>query len=491
MNASTDPSVVLPSSDGGCGKALVRRTTAKPQQCFADAAALVGIKEQTKPDKKTADGARKTADEGQSTEDGAQEESVSSASVGCASPTAFIGPVESWCAVHAQRVQTPPASKEEPSDRVAQATGSRGAAHPEAAEAQVSKPVPAGIDQQAPQKAQKDSAGDATAIAQTEPGSGQYKEQVAGAGESAEKPQRARAGSDETPANKGSNAPFMARPLSADHSSVTMAKPDQTGPEDSSTSQDPAAKAPQGSRQGFPGLGSEGQPQTVSRREDALVGRGQPMGVIRPGDKNTVSGQRKNGAGAQAEPPASFVGQPAIVTPRPFFQTQIREVADVGTTQSPVRNVGEQILDSVRASVANGDKQVSIRLQPPELGTVTVRLREQGEHLEGTLEVGRSDTRRQIEQALPEVVRSLQDAGVPIRRFDVTSSDPPGQDLGRGLPQQDAWSGQQGSGQNRDHAPAPQTSWSRGASEYPAESHETSSSDYEIGTSRGRIDVLL
>jgi flagellar hook-length control protein FliK len=215
------------------------------------------------------------------------------------------------------------------------------------------------------------------------------------------------------------------------------------------------------------------------------------MGVIGSGGKNTVSGQHKEGTNAQAEPPASSAGQPAIVAPRPSFETQTREVADAGTTQDPVRNVGEQILDSVRASVTHGDKQVSIRLEPPELGTVTVRLREQGEHLEGTLEVGRSDTRRQIEQALPDVVRGLQDAGVPIRRFDVTSSDSPGQDPGRGLPQQDAWSGQHGSGQNHDHAPASQASWSRGADEYPADSHETSSSDRQINPPRGRIDVLL
>ena len=401
MNASTDPSVVLPSSDGGSGKALRRRTTAKPQQCFADAAALVGIKEQTKPDKKTAGkvavGIGPECEQGAPDTDNGSNQSVADngqvvAGIGLPDqPAALLVPPKSDAA------KADSALKPSPKD------GGRTMADG------VLKMTDGGL--------------------KTEDGG-----------------------------------------LTTENGGLKTADGAQKTADDGQSTEDGA------------------QEESVS---SASVGCASPTAFIGPADKNTVSRQRKDGASSQAEPPVSSVGQPAIVTPRPSFQTQIREVADVGTTQSPVRNVGEQILDSVRASVANGDKQVSIRLQPPELGMITVRLREQGEHIEGTLEVGRSDTRRQIEQALPEMVRSLQDAGVPIRRFDVTSSDPSGQDLGRGLPQQDAWSGQHSSGQNRDHAPASQASWSRGASEYPVDSDETSSSDRQIDPSRGRIDVLL
>jgi flagellar hook-length control protein FliK len=210
-----------------------------------------------------------------------------------------------------------------------------------------------------------------------------------------------------------------------------------------------------------------------------------------PGDKKTLSSQRKEGATVPAEPPASLAGQPVVATPRLSLEAQTHKVAEVGATANPIRSVGEQILDSVRASTTPGDRQIVIRLQPPELGTVAIRLREQGDHLEGTIEVGKSDVRREIEQALPDVVRGLQEAGVPIRRFDVTSSDSAGADLGRGPSQQDVGAGQQGSGQTRDHFRSLHTSWPRQTSDPPVESHETSSPDRRISASDGRIDMLL
>jgi flagellar hook-length control protein FliK len=141
--------------------------------------------------------------------------------------------------------------------------------------------------------------------------------------------------------------------------------------------------------------------------------------------------------------------------------------------------------------MAQGDGQVLIRLQPPELGTVVVRFREQGERLDGTLQVERADTRREIEQALPEVVRSLQEAGIGIRRLDVTDGDPPGQDLGRGQPQQDRSSGHRDSGQDRDHLWASSTPWSPAAADFSVDSQQTPDIQGSTEMPRGRIDMLL
>jgi flagellar hook-length control protein FliK len=141
--------------------------------------------------------------------------------------------------------------------------------------------------------------------------------------------------------------------------------------------------------------------------------------------------------------------------------------------------------------MAQGDGQVLIRLQPPELGTVVVRFREQGERLDGTLQVERADTRREIEQALPEVVRSLQEAGIGIRRLDVTDGDPPGQDLGRGQPQQDRSSGHRDSGQDRDHLWTSSTPWSPAAADFSVDSQQTPDIQGSTEMPRGRIDMLL
>jgi flagellar hook-length control protein FliK len=186
-----------------------------------------------------------------------------------------------------------------------------------------------------------------------------------------------------------------------------------------------------------------------------------------------------------------LAGQPDVAAPRLPLEAPVHKAAEVGATANPLRSVGEQILDSVRASASPGDRQIVIRLQPPELGTVSVRLREQGDHLEGMIEVGKSDVRHEIERALPDVLRGLQEAGIPIRRFDVTSSDAVGSDLGRGLPQQDLGAGQQGSGQHREPFPSAHTAWSQETPRYSASSEEPASAGELSSVPPGRIDMLL
>ncbi len=166
-------------------------------------------------------------------------------------------------------------------------------------------------------------------------------------------------------------------------------------------------------------------------------------------------------------------------------------MSDFASAKSPVSSVAEQILDSVQASLPQVDTQIVVRLQPPELGTIVVRFREQGSHLEGVLEAGQSETRREIERALPDVIRGLQDAGIPVRRFDVTTTDVPGQGLDRGLSEQDAWSGQHGSGQNRDHLPESPAPWSQTATDYAVDSPQGPSTARQLDTSPGGIDMLL
>jgi len=51
-----------------------------------------------------------------------------------------------------------------------------------------------------------------------------------------------------------------------------------------------------------------------------------------------------------------------------------------------------------------------------------VKFQEQGDQISGTLEVSKAQTRAEIEQALPEIIRSLADSGVAIRRLEVVLS---------------------------------------------------------------------
>jgi len=82
--------------------------------------------------------------------------------------------------------------------------------------------------------------------------------------------------------------------------------------------------------------------------------------------------------------------------------------------------VSQQIQESFSTAVHQGDQQITIRLNPPELGSVQMSIREQGDQITGLLEVSEMQTRAEIQQALPQIVRNLQDMGINVKRLDVT-----------------------------------------------------------------------
>lgn len=88
-------------------------------------------------------------------------------------------------------------------------------------------------------------------------------------------------------------------------------------------------------------------------------------------------------------------------------------------------DIGRQILDSVQRSMSQQgmDHQITVRLNPPELGKVLVKFQQQDTELTGLMEVNKLQTRYEIEQALPQLIRSLADSGIHIKRLDVMLSD--------------------------------------------------------------------
>jgi len=140
--------------------------------------------------------------------------------------------------------------------------------------------------------------------------------------------------------------------------------------------------------------------------------------------------------GNNAEGPTEQTSSPTQVS-RPAGNTSFNEVS---------ASIGKQIQESVEASLRQGDQQVTIRLNPPELGRVLIRFQEQQDQITGFLEVSKSQTRYEIEQALPQIIRNLQDAGVQIKRIEVVVSEQSlqqnfkDQSLATG---QDSWTGRQ------------------------------------------------
>ena len=88
-------------------------------------------------------------------------------------------------------------------------------------------------------------------------------------------------------------------------------------------------------------------------------------------------------------------------------------------------DIGKQILESIHSSLSQKgqDQQITVRLNPPELGKVLIKFQEQDNQITGLLEVGKTQTRIEIQQALPQIIRSLQDSGIQIKRLDVVLSE--------------------------------------------------------------------
>ena len=88
-------------------------------------------------------------------------------------------------------------------------------------------------------------------------------------------------------------------------------------------------------------------------------------------------------------------------------------------------DIGKQILESIHSSLSQQgqDQQITIRLNPPELGKVFIKFDEQDSQIIGLLEVSKSQTRIEIQQALPQIIQNLQDSGIQIKRLEVVLSE--------------------------------------------------------------------
>ncbi len=92
--------------------------------------------------------------------------------------------------------------------------------------------------------------------------------------------------------------------------------------------------------------------------------------------------------------------------------------------ESPAATVSEQIQSSIQGSLRQGDQQITVRLNPPELGKVLIKIHERGSQVTGLLEVSKSQTKYEIQQALPEIIQNLQNLGIQVKKIEVILTGP-------------------------------------------------------------------
>jgi flagellar hook-length control protein FliK len=94
-------------------------------------------------------------------------------------------------------------------------------------------------------------------------------------------------------------------------------------------------------------------------------------------------------------------------------------ISNQKTAQPNNTSISEQIGESIQSSLQQGIRQITIRLNPPQLGSVSIKFEQKDGQITGLLEVSRSQTREEIQQALPALIKNLADAGITLKRLDV------------------------------------------------------------------------
>ena len=116
---------------------------------------------------------------------------------------------------------------------------------------------------------------------------------------------------------------------------------------------------------------------------------------------------------------------------------------------NPTADASKQVIESIQSSYSQQQRnqQITVQLNPPELGKVSIKFQEQDEQITGLLEVSKTQTRVEIEQAIPQILRDLQNSGIQIKRLDVVLTqehdEQPGQEALRDQTMQNGFTRQQ------------------------------------------------
>jgi flagellar hook-length control protein FliK len=117
----------------------------------------------------------------------------------------------------------------------------------------------------------------------------------------------------------------------------------------------------------------------------------------------------------------------AAVVAGPQFPTLAS--APRGTTEvtavnaTPAAQIADTIVMQARVLERDGGVEFQMRLDPPELGRLQIKLVTRGDEIHGQVLVADEAVRGLIESQLPELRQRLEAAGVNVQRFDV-SVDP-------------------------------------------------------------------
>lgn len=85
----------------------------------------------------------------------------------------------------------------------------------------------------------------------------------------------------------------------------------------------------------------------------------------------------------------------------------------------PSNNIVNQVTEQIRASMTRGREQISIALDPPELGRIMIKFQQNNGEIVGIIEADKARTHREISEEMPVIVKSLNESGIQVKRVEV------------------------------------------------------------------------
>jgi hypothetical protein len=129
----------------------------------------------------------------------------------------------------------------------------------------------------------------------------------------------------------------------------------------------------------------------------------------------TLSERETPSAEPVPTPSVPFTPPPAppVSAPRPTDVSQPTAVA--------VPKFAEEVVTHAQVVSRGGTHEFRLRLDPPELGEVNVRLIASGDRIQAEVLVGDDAVRRMIESQLPDLRQRLEASGLSVSNFDVNT----------------------------------------------------------------------
>jgi hypothetical protein len=131
-----------------------------------------------------------------------------------------------------------------------------------------------------------------------------------------------------------------------------------------------------------------------------------------PGSEGPVS------ALAHAAAAAAAMGRPMEVPNGPTAVAPAGRVLELPDPVTP-GNLAAAMPHAVKLAQREGVREVRIRLWPPELGSILVRLRVSGTEVGARIEAERIDVRAMLDSMRSDLGRGMQEAGLKLVRLEV------------------------------------------------------------------------